>query len=242
MPTLGQLYSKQAYRQPAKAVNALRCFDKAERHLQQNFDLPRQRNYRIEALLVSRQPNSEAAIYKLLSNDVATPPEALFSTIGYNSFDTLYWLRWMMLPGNSSATPYKKEIINHHLTQFLETVADGYPGMSILYYVGQLAWAYNKKSAAIAAWNLAAEPGRSIKYAGVLQTLAFRPLCELILRNSDDDDALTKDIDSLKTIISKIKTGDFINPGYFEDYFLILDAKDLPRDLLERLQYDIPYS
>jgi len=240
--TLGQLYSKQGYREPTKAVEALTCFDQAKNHMQQSFDPPRQRNYTIEALLVSRQADNAAAIYQLLSNGATLSPEALFSSIGYDSFNTLYWLRWMVLPDNPLATPYKKEMIKHHLTQFLESANTGYPGMSIHYYVGQLAWAYNKKSAAITAWNQAAEPGRDIKYAGVLQTLALRPLCKLILHTLGDDAALAADTASLKTIISKIKSGGSINSDYFKDYFLMLETEDLPRDLLEQLQKDIPYS
>ena len=239
--TLGQLYSKQAYRKSSKAAEALACFAQAKNHMQQSLDPPRQRNYTIEALLVSRQADKAAAIYQLLSNGATLSPEALFLNIGYNSFDTLYWLRWMVLPNNTVATPYKKELIKHHLTQLLETVNNGYPGMSIHYYVGQLAWAYNKKSAAIRAWNLAAGQGRDIKYAGVLQTLALRPLCKLILHNLGDDVALAADTASLKSILSKIKSGGSINAEYFKDYFLMLDADDLPRDLLEQLQKDIPY-
>jgi hypothetical protein len=239
--TLGQLYTKQTYREPGKAVQALACFDEAEHHMQQSLDPKRQRNYRIEALLLSENTETADKIFALLNQDSDISPESLFSKMGYNSFNTMYWLRWMLIPKNKPANPYKKILIKNHLPQFRDLDGKDYPQMSILYYVGQLAWAYNKKSAAINAWNKAAAPGRDIKYAGVLQTLALRPLCELIL-NSRDDTARASDTASLKTIISRIQTGGFINPDYFKKYFSMLENTDISRDILKQLQKDIPYS
>ena len=239
--TLGQLYTKQAYREPGKAFQALACFDDAEHHMQQSLDPKRQRNYRIEALLLTERIETADKIFALLIQDSDISQETLFSKTGYNSFNTMYWLRWMLIPENKPADPYKKILIKNHLPRFLDLDGKRYPQMSILYYAGQLAWAYNKKTAAITAWNKAAAQGRNIKYAGVLQTLALRPLCELIL-NSRDDMSRASDTASLKTIISRIKTGGFMNPDYFKKYFSIPNNTDISRDILKQLQKDIPYS
>ena len=107
---LGQLYSKMAYRDPEKSLRALDCFDKAESHMQQSLDLPRQKNYRIEALLLSPQDGCEDTIYNLLAEGSEITPETLFSTIEYDSFNAMYWLRWMLMPKNKRAKPYKQEL------------------------------------------------------------------------------------------------------------------------------------
>jgi len=240
--TLGQLYSKQAYREPGKAIKALACFDEAEKHMQQSFDPARQRNYRIEALLLTDSGKSVDQIYAMLTQGMDVLPETLFSTLQYNSFDTMYWLRWMLIPNNKTAAPYKKALVKNHLNQFLELDGKKYPEMSILYYAGKLAWSYNKKNLAIKAWNLAAIAGRDIKFAGVLQTLALRPLCELILNNQGDDSALAGDMASLQVILGKIKSGGYINTDYFEAYFCMLEEEGISKILLEKLRKDIPYN
>jgi hypothetical protein len=148
----------------------------------------------------------------------------------------------MFLSNNKPAAPYRKTVIKHHLPGFLDLDGNRYPQMSILYYVGQLAWAYNKKTAAITAWNKAAAPGRQFTYAGVLQTLALRPLCELILNSRADDAAQSENTVSLKKIIARIRTDGVINPDYFETYFPILEKAYIPGDVLKQLQQDIPYS
>jgi len=240
--TLGQLYSKQAYREPGKAIKALACFDEAEKHMQQSFDPARQRNYRIEALLLTDSGKSVDQIYAMLTQGMDVLPETLFSTLQYNSFDTMYWLRWMLIPNNKTAAPYKKALVKNHLNQFLELDGKKYPEMSILYYAGKLAWSYNKKNLAIKAWNLAAIAGRDIKFAGVLQTLALRPLCELILNNQGDDSALAGDMASLQVILGKIKSGGYINTDYFKEYFCMLEEEGVSKILLEKSRKDIPYS
>jgi hypothetical protein len=242
LSTLGQVYTKQAYRTPEKAIQALDCFEQAERHMQQSLDPERQNNYRIEAWLTSRRPESADHIHNLLTRNGDMAPETLFSQTGYASFNTLYWLRWMFLSNNKPAAPYRKTVIKHHLPGFLDLDGNRYPQMSILYYVGQLAWAYNKKTAAITAWNKAAAPGRQFTYAGVLQTLALRPLCELILNSRADDAAQSENTVSLKKIIARIRTDGVINPDYFETYFPILEKAYIPGDVLKQLQQDIPYS
>jgi len=240
--TLGQLYSKQAYREPEKAIKALACFDEAEKHMQQSFDPARQRNYRIEALLLTGSRKRVDEIYAMLTQGMDVLPETLFSTLQYNSFDTMYWLRWMLIPDNKTATPYKKALVKKHLNQFLEIDGTRYPEMSILYYAGKLAWSYNKKNLAIKAWNLAANAGRDIKFAGVIQTLALRPLCELILKNQGDDSVLAMDRSSLQAILGKIKSGGYINTDYFEAYFCMLEEEGISKILLEKLRKDIPYN
>jgi hypothetical protein len=239
--TLGQLQTKLAVRDSTLSQAALDCFNLAEKHLQQSFEGSRLRNYRVEALLAGHAASNATEIYRILCGGNAITPENLFDTVGFRSFDTMYWMRWLLLPGNDSARDFIKVLFRDRAQKILELNGRRYPEMSILYYFGQLALEQSNLKIAREAWEKAVEPGLSFKQAGVLQTLALRPLCQLAIHVNKARD---RAVDSIRSILESIQSGSVLNAEYFKAHFDLIPKQnyEIESNLLEKLRDDIPFS
>ncbi len=237
--TLGQLRSKQARRDKTKAKEALALFDLAESHMGESLEPSRQRNYRIEAILESGEDGSADKVFDLLADGSHISAQALFHGMKPDVFDAMYWLRWMLIPENSRAEPYRTQLLENHAEAYLCLDGDLYPQTSVLYYFGRIALESGHEREAKTAWEKASLAGSHHRQAGVMRTLALRPLCALALAFPEQSSVREP---TIREILDAIRDGDAIQPAYFERYFHATDDSPISRKILEELMHDIPYS
>jgi hypothetical protein len=241
--TLGQLYTKMAARDSSLAAFALECIDESVIHLQQSCEPNRQRNYRIEALLASGEGKAQE-IFELLTRDEAFADAAsLFAAIAPDSFDMLYWLRWIAATESPMAEDYAQAALATE-GAFLDLNGGAYPQMSILYHFGRIAACRGTMEAARRAWRRAAEGAlapaakREIR-AGVLDTLRLRPLCALALNFPEEREAASH---AVSRLLEAISGSDLLDGGYFSRY-PVRPADGLYENrILYEMERDIPYS
>lgn len=241
--TLGQLYTKMAVRDPSLAGFALECIGESMRHLQASYEANRQRNYRIEALLVSGGGKDRDILQLLAEEGAFADAAAFFASMPPDSFDMLYWLRWLAVTEAPLAGECVKAVLGME-GAFLDIDGGSYPGMSVLYHFGRIAARESKKEAARRAWRKASQskpaPGsKGGKAAGVLDTLRLRPLCALALAFPEEKETASQGIGA---ILEAIAASHLIDGGYFSRYPSQPPGGVYGDALLKELERDIPYS
>lgn len=232
----GQLYSKKSIRYQDCAFKSLELFDEAEVHLQSSFDFSRQRNYRVEVLLSSTE-NIEAisnAYSLLIGVNRDYKPDDLLKDIPVWSFDMLYWLRWMAVERTELGSAYRREVIGRYKT-FDIVEPTGYPGTSILYWLGVIALQAEKNDIALSIWEKCADlDPTNLTGLGVLHALKIRSLCQLALRSAEP-----------RVRLQKILADGKWNHGlseYLDKYIQFARQGTLDRSHIISLINDIPYS